>query len=208
MTVRCTEAPEGCPDPGRTPKCSDCRRFTDGPLLIEGNLSVAAISVEGQTAMRDTVRALVTGGRTLLPRMERAWFRTVGGEDSVLVFGVKLLPEVERKLRINGGHLSDDEILAGIAQIFPGFTRDDVVRMAQEQTATAYADGCTYTMNQMQQAVFHGDERALHRAYETARKTMALRKRLGMEGTTGPSVEGQSAPGRSPGTNTTGEEQR
>lgn len=29
MTRRCTECPDGCPAPGRTPKCDDCRPLTD-----------------------------------------------------------------------------------------------------------------------------------------------------------------------------------
>jgi hypothetical protein len=185
-----------------------------GPLLIEGNLSVAAISVEGQTAIRDTVRALVTGGRGLLPRFPGRPFRVVGdeGDNGITVLSIRLRPEIERRLQVSGGHLDDDSILAGIAQIFPGFTRDDVMEMALSQMTAVHREGQEFAMQQMSLAITYADERALHKAYEMARKVIGLHGRISAamarKGTTGPSVEGQSAPGRSPGTNTTGEEQR
>ena len=106
---------------------------------------------------------------------------------------------MEHRIRTSGGTLSDEEIGAGLEQIRE--SDEDVVAMRNHELATAYADGCTYVMQQMQRAVFDGDEAALHRAWETARKTMTLRKQINAAG---PVVEGQSAPSRPLGTNTTG----
>lgn len=35
MTVYCTECPWGCPEPGRTPKCSDCVRVGPDPDALD-----------------------------------------------------------------------------------------------------------------------------------------------------------------------------
>jgi hypothetical protein len=198
--VRCTECPDGCPDPGRTPKCSECRREAPAPLVIEGNLPLARITADGQTALRDTRRALVTGGRGLLHPVERKPFRQVGDSDGILVLSIALSPEIERRIRVSGGTLSEEEIVAGLEQIRED--DEDVKIRLEAEMRMAYTDGYRYTMRQMELAL-NGDEAALGRAWETARKTMALLKRLQRDAT-GPSVEGQSVSGRSPVTDTTG----
>lgn len=43
--VRCTESPDGCPDPGGTPKCSECRRFPE-VRTIDTMIGVPPITVE------------------------------------------------------------------------------------------------------------------------------------------------------------------
>lgn len=147
-------------------------------LHIEGTVALAVMSADGVAVLRDVRRALATGGRSLLARTPGQWFRCIGdpSEGGPVAFAVKLTPEIEHRIRTSGGVLSEEEIVTGLEQVRES-DEDSMVRLAAEQE-DAYVVGFNYSVEQLIQAMRHGDDAALHRATETARKTMALSKQI------------------------------
>ena len=147
-------------------------------LHIEGTVALAVMSADGQEMLRAVRRALATGGRGMLTRTPGRWFRFIGDdtEGGIVAFGVKLTPEIEHRIRTSGGVLSEEEIVTGLEQVRES-DEDSMVRLAAEQE-DAYGVGFNYSVDQLIQAMRYGDDAALHRATETARKTMALGKQI------------------------------
>jgi hypothetical protein len=166
------------PQPGDRGLTTQYPRQAPPTLHVEGTIALAVMSVDGQQALRDVRRALVTGGRGLLGRVPGQWFRCVGdpSEGGIVAFGVKLTPEIEHRIRTSGGVLSEQEIITGLEQVRE--SDEDVTARLDAEQRTAYAQGVEYVMGQMAAALNHGDEAALHRATETARKTMAIGKQI------------------------------
>ncbi len=148
-------------------------------LHIEGTVAMAVMSADGQEMLRAVRRALATGGRGLLTRTRGHWFRFIGDatEGGIIAFGVKLTPEIEHRIRTSGGVLSEEEILTGLEQVRE--SEEDTSKRLEVERTQAFTAGYEYAMNQMWIAMQQGDEAALHRATETARKTISLRKQIG-----------------------------
>lgn len=148
-------------------------------LHIEGTVALAVMSADGMAVLRDVRRALVTGGRGLLARTPGQWFRCIGdpSEGGPVAFAVKLTPEIEHRIRTSGGVLSEEEILTGLEQVRE--SDEDTSKRLEVERTQAFTAGYEYAMNQMWIAMQQGDEAALHRATETARKTISLRKQIG-----------------------------
>lgn len=146
-------------------------------LHVEGPIALAVMSVDGQQALRDVRRALVTGGRSMLTLTPYGWFRCVGddSEGGIVAFGVKLTPEIEHRIRTSGGVLSEVEIVTGLEQVRE--SDEDVQKRLEIEQVQAFTDGRWYAMQQME-AALNGDDAALHRAWEMARKTMAVGKQI------------------------------
>lgn len=143
-------------------------------LIIEGDLAKARLDPTGRAGIRHVRQALVTGGRSLLDRVPgrpRFGFQT---DDWTVSF--RLTPEIEHRIRTSGGTLSDEEIAAGMEQLRE--SDEDTAQRTVTETMRALVDGQTYATEQFAIAISEGDERALHRAWEMARKTFVLRKRL------------------------------
>ncbi|TXH10461.1 MAG: hypothetical protein E6R04_05150 [Spirochaetes bacterium] len=147
-------------------------------LHIEGTVAMAVMSADGQEMLRAVRRALVTGGRGMLTRTPGHWFRFIGDatEGGIIAFGVKLTPEIEHRIRTSGGVLSEEEILTGMEQVRE--SDEDTQQRMDAELFSAYTAGHHYVLEQIVQAMSAGDDAALHRATETARKTMALGKQI------------------------------
>lgn len=147
-------------------------------LHVEGTVALAVMSADGVAVLRDVRRALVTGGRSLLARTPGQWFRCIGdpSDGGPVAFAVKLTPEIEHRIRTSGGVLSEEEIVAGLEQVRE--SDEDTQQRMDAELFSAYTAGHHYVLEQIVQAMSAGDEAALHRATETARKTMALGKQI------------------------------
>ena len=147
-------------------------------LHIEGTVALAVMSADGVAVLRDVRRALVTGGRGLLTRTPGQWFRCIGdpSEGGPVAFAVKLTPEIEHRIRTSGGVLSEEEIVTGLEQVRE--SDEDTQQRMDAELFSAYTAGHHYVLEQIVRAMSAGDDAALHRATETARKTMALSKQI------------------------------
>jgi hypothetical protein len=143
-------------------------------LVIDGDLTLAQCSDDGRALIARIRRALATGGRGMLAG--------AGGtkryEVMIDLFSVTfyLSPTIARRIYTSGAELTEDEIRAGLDQLRE--SDEDVARRQRRETEDAMAVGIDYARVKFEQALTTGDERALHKAWEMARKVNGLRKRL------------------------------
>lgn len=135
-------------------------------LTIEGDLARADLPY-----LQMVRRALVTGGRSMLGTVPGRWFS--GGS---MYLQVKLTPEIEHRIRTSGGTLSEEEIATGMEQL--RLSPEDTQARIEVERRDAYEKGSTYAIRQLEIAMQEADERALHRAWETARKVITLRRQI------------------------------
>jgi hypothetical protein len=153
-------------------------------LVIEGDLSRAQADPQGRLILAVVRRTLVTGGRNFLRgagvkgTVTSAVFEVHG------IVKITLDQEIVRRINTSGAQLFEEEIRDGLVQLRQ--TDEDVALRSRVETVDAINAGVRYADEQWRLAIDDGDERALHQAWEMARKVNGLRKRLATmtEGTT------------------------
>jgi hypothetical protein len=146
-------------------------------LVIEGDLTPAHRVEAGRKLVAKIRLALVTGGRTMLAGA--GGVKTYGMDESGRqLVRVTLNPLIARRIYTSGAELTEAEIEAGLEQLRDPDGDSSVKVMARTQTEDAMAVGIDYARLHFEKALTTGDERALHKAWEMARKVNGLRKRL------------------------------
>lgn len=145
-------------------------------LVIEGDLAQAQTTDKGRQVIAKVRLGLITGGRNMLAGAGGTKNYVVDDEHGVFTLRICLHPEIARRLYTSGAELTEEEIAAGMEQL--RVSDEDVARVTRDETITAIAQGIDYALAQFQLALYNGDERALHKAWEMARRVNGLRKRL------------------------------
>lgn len=143
-------------------------------IVIEGDLTLAQGNPDGRMLIARVRRALATGGRGMLAGAGGTKRYEVGID--LFTVTIYLAPLIARRIYTSGASLTDAEIRAGLDQLRE--SDEDVERRMHDETRKAMLDGEMYGIAQYAQAIQTGDEHALHRAWEMARKVNGLRKRL------------------------------
>jgi hypothetical protein len=144
-------------------------------LLITGDIAKARITEVGRDYIVAVRRAVVVGGRPLLALVKHKDFRG-GVEVFGETFGIRLVVEIEHRIRTSGGQLSEEEMRAALGQLRE--SQEDVNRRYYVELSRAYAEGASYAVETMRWAVKEADERALSKSWEMGRKAIGLRQRL------------------------------
>lgn len=143
-------------------------------LVIEGDLAEVRIYPAGPAFIASVRRLLVTGGRGFLRGAGQS--AQVGLGDTVRI---SLDPLIARRIYTSGSTLTDEEIRAGLDQLRE--SDEDVENIHRAELLRAIKDGQRYACEQFDLAVDGATdepERALHRAWEMARKVIGLRREL------------------------------
>lgn len=144
-------------------------------LQIAGDLLKAQGMPQGQQVIAKVRLALITGGRGFLRGAGASTLFTVSDEWGT-VCTIGLDPSRARGLYSAGAQLTDEEIRAGLDQL--RVADEDVAALELAGTVDAMHSGILYAREQFEINLSTGDERALHRAWEMARKVNGLRKRV------------------------------
>lgn len=161
-------------------------------LVIEGDLAQARLAPGAPGLIASVRRMLVVGGRGFLRGAGASGTVDVFGTDGQVVCAIGLDPLIARRIYTSGATLTEEEIRTGLEQLRE--SDEDVEQRMREEMVRAYIDGGKYAVEQMGNAIRDGDERALHRSWEMARKVIGLRRRLSAEGAAPASVATGAAP--------------
>lgn len=145
-------------------------------LQISGDLLKAQASEKARTEIARVRVALITGGRGFLAGAGKSKVFVLTDSEMRSLGVITLDQSTARRLYTSGGTLTDEEIAEGMAQL--RVADEDVAKVEYDETAAALHAGMTYAREQFDKALNEGDERALHQAWEMARKVNGLRKRM------------------------------
>lgn len=150
-------------------------REVEPTLVIEGDLVAARLTPGGPAAIATVRRTLAVGGRGFLRGAGRSARHTVDGPDGPIV-DIRLNPLIARRIYTSGSPLTDEQIRVGMEQLRE--SDEDVDTRVARETMAALRTGQEYATEQFEIAISDGDELALHRAWEMARKVIVLHRTL------------------------------